>query len=335
LFARGEYFIKKVWRYLITSTNKEGRIINKYKTKIMATAKKVKEESVRTDFLEDKVVSIKYIPNERNGIKDIKHVAYGGMLNGATIAIPAPTMDNGKMKNLLTKVEKEGLESILKGVDLSIYGDFWKETARDGSRGGAYEMGILPIYLGKDELRLRKDDPYDYLRLKVLMVSPIVANSLDEVRHRATNKFVITSASEAMAKELDKVGNKVTAYKLYVKYEDDKEILRYTLRNLGRNTNRSHKLDFLQSELHKELEKNPSLICSIMGDEYLKTKVLLESCWEFGAVNRVERKFYTLDDEPISDGDAPTLDVASQYLASNLGQEMRLALEAKLKHNLK
>ncbi len=288
-----------------------------------------KKKVVRTDFLEDKIVSVKFIPNETNGIKDPKHVAYGSLLNGAEVAIPAPTMDNGKMKNLLTNIEKEGLESILKGVDLSIYGTFWKEG------GGAYDMGILPIYLGKDEMRLDKSDPYDYIKIKVLMACPVVANSHDEIKHRATNRWVLTSASEQMAQEINKVGNKVQAYKLYVKYEDDKEVLRYALRNLGRNTNRSHKLDFLQSELHKELEKNPSLLCSIMGDEYLKSKVLLETCYEFGAVNKVDKKFYTLDDEPISDGDAPFIQVAAEYLSSNLGQEMRLALEAKLKNNLK
>jgi len=292
-------------------------------------ATKAKEETVRTDFLEDKIVTVKFISKETNGIKDIKHVAYGGLLNGAEVGIPAPTMDNGKMKNLLTNVEKEGLEHILKGVDLSIYGTFWKEG------GAAYDMGILPIYLGKDELKLDISDPYDFIKYKVLKACPIVANNLDEVKHRATNRWVLTSASEQMAKELGKVGNKVTAYKLYVKYEDNKEVLRYTLRNLGRNTNRSNKLDFLQSELHKELEKNPSLLCSIMGDEYLKQKVLLETCLEFGAVNKVDKKFYTLDDEPISDGDTPYLDVAAKYLASNLGQEMRLALEAKLKNSLK
>ena len=117
----------------------------------MAVAKK--KEVVRTDFLEDKIVTIKYIPKETNGIKDVKHVAYGNLLNGAQIAIPAPTMDNGKMKNLLTKVEKEGLEHILNGVDLSIYGSFWKEG------GEAYNMGILPIFLGKDDMRLDMSDP--------------------------------------------------------------------------------------------------------------------------------------------------------------------------------
>ena len=290
-------------------------------------AAKAKQETVRTDFLQDKIVSVKYVSKETNGIKDVKHVAYGGLLNGAEIAIPAPTMDNGKMKNLLTNEEKKGLEHLLNGVNLSIYGTFWKEG------GEAYEMGILPILLSKDETRLNLSDPYDYIKYKVLRQCPIVANSLDEIKHRATNRFVLTSASEQMAKELDKVGSKVQAYKLYVKYEDDKQVLRYALRNLGRNTNRSHKLDFLQSEFHKELEKNPSLVCSILGDEYIKTKVLLEACWEVGAVNKIDKKYYTLDDEPISDGDSPILQTAAEYLSTNLGQEMRLALEAKLKLN--
>lgn len=305
----------------------------------MATAKKKsapakaeqvaqKKEVIRTDFLENKIVSVKYISKETNGIKDVKHVAHGGLLNGAEIAIPAPTMDNGKMKNLLTNVEKDGLENLLNGVNLSIYGDFWKEG------GDAYAMGILPIYLSKDERRLDLSDPYDYIRYKVLLACPIVANSLDEIKHKATNRFVLTSASEVMAKEISKVGSKVQAYKLFVKYEDDKSVLRYSLRNLGRNTNRSHKMDFLQSELHKELEKNPGLVCSVMGDEYLKTKVLLEEAYEFGAVNKVDKNYYTLDDEPISDGDTPTFQVAAEYLASNLGQEMRLSLEARL-NNLK
>jgi hypothetical protein len=297
----------------------------------MAAAKKSAPQAeekkvVRTDFLEDKIVSVKFISKETNGIKDVKHVAYGGLLNGAEISIPAPTLDNGKMKNLLTVVEKEGLEHILKGVDLSIYGSFWKEG------GGAYDMGILPIFLGKDELRLNLSDPYDYIKYKVLRACPIVANSLDEIKHRATNKFVLTSASEELAKTVEKGSYKVTAYKLFVKYEEDKAVLRYVLRGLGRNTNRTHKLDFLQGEMHKELEKQPSLVCSLMGDKYLKTKVLLETCWQVGAINLKDKKYYTLDDEPISDGDAPYLDVAAEYLASNLGQEMRLALEAKLKN---
>lgn len=283
-----------------------------------------KVDTVRTDFLEDKIVSVKFITKENNGIQDPKHVAYGGLLNGASITIPAPTLDNKKMKNILSKEEKEGLEHIL-GLDLSIYGSFWKEG------GKAYELGILPIKLTKEESRLNMSDPYDFIKIKVLKASPIVANSLNDVGRKATYRFVLTSESEKLQKELDKAGYKINAYKLFVQYENDADVLRYSLRNLGRNTSKTHKLEFLQSEFHKELEKNPSLVTSLLGDSYIKTKVLLETCFEYGAVARRDKAYYTLDDEPICDGGIPNLRNASEFLASNLGQDMRLGLEAKLK----
>ena len=282
------------------------------------------EKTVRTDFLEDKIVSVKYITKENNGIQDPKHVAYGGLLNGANISIPAPTLDNKKMKNILTNDEKKGLEHIL-GLDLSIYGKFWKEN------GKAYELGILPIQLTKEEKRYDMSDPYDFIKVKVLQASPIVASNLNDIGRKATYRFVLTSESEKLQKELDKAGYKINAYKLFVKYEGDSDVLRYSLRNLGRNTSKNHKIDFLQSEFHKELEKNPSLVVSILGDSFIKTKVLLETCFEYGAVARRDKSYYTLDDEPICEEGIPTLQNAAEFLASNLGQDMRLGLEAKLK----
>ncbi len=41
-----------------TTTHREGRILNKTK---MAVAKKKEEELVRTDFLENRIVTVKYI----------------------------------------------------------------------------------------------------------------------------------------------------------------------------------------------------------------------------------------------------------------------------------
>jgi hypothetical protein len=283
-----------------------------------------KEEKVYTDFLTNDFITVKYVLRENADIKDPKHVAYGGLFNTAEISIPAPTMDNGKMKNLITDREKAGLESILKGVSLSIYGTFWKKDA--------YEMGILPIFLGKDEMKLDLSDPHDYIKYKVLLASPIVANSLDEIRTRATNRFVLVKEGEETSKEKDKVGYKVMAFEKYVEYKNDKSVLRYILRNLGKYTNDSHKLDFLQVEAAKLIEKDPSLFVSIAADNLIKTKVLIEECHSAGVLNKREKKFYTLDNEALSEGDIPTLEVAAAYLASPVGQEMRLTLEAKLKN---
>lgn len=278
-----------------------------------------------TAFLRDEKVTVKYINRENADIKDPKHVAYGGLFATAEIAIPAPTMDNQKMKNLLTNEEKAGLEHILKGLNLSIYGSFWKKDA--------HTEGILPIFLGKDELVLDLSDPYDYIKYKVLKASPIVASSQNEVRRKATYRFVMVSEGEDISREKDKVGYKVMAFEAYVAHKNDKSVLRYILRNLGKYTSKNQKLDFLQVETSKLIEKDPSLFVTVAGDKQLKVKVLIEECIEHGIAVRKDEKYYDLDGNPLSEGDTPTIQVAAAYLSSPLGQEMRLSLEAKLKNS--
>ncbi len=283
---------------------------------------KVESKIPSTDFLENRTITVKYIKKESDYIKDPKHAGYGGLFIGSAIAIPPPLMNNKKMKNLLTKKEKAGLEYLL-DKNLSIYGDFWKEEYDKGS--------IFPIYLDKDDKTLDLSDPMQYIVWKVLLASPIVANNLGEIRHRATNRFVMVEEGEEVRSQKEAVGSKVIAFKKYVQYEDDRAVLRYILRNLGRYTDKNQSLDFLQVETAKLIEKDANMFVSIVTDEYLKTKVILEEAFEYGVVNLRDNRYYTKDDQPISDGNSPTLEVAAEFLAKPLGQEMRLAIEAKLK----
>lgn len=276
-----------------------------------------------TAFLRSETITVKYIVKERADIKDPKHVGYGGLFVGSSIAIPAPTLDNSKMKNILTKEEKAGLEYIL-GKDLSIYGPFWKQEFTKG--------GIFPIFLSKEDNRLDLSDPMQYIVYKVLLASPIVANSLENVKNKATYRFVLVSEGEELQKDKDKVGNKVLAFEKYVEYKNNKGVLRYILRSLGKYTSRGQQLDFLQVEAAKEIEKDPNMFVAITNDKLIMQKVLIEEGVEYGVVLKRDEKFYTADNQPISDGDSPTLTTAATYLQSPLGQEMRLALEAKIKN---
>ena len=276
-----------------------------------------------TAFLRNETITVKYIMKERSDIKDPKHVGYGGLFVGSSIAIPAPVLDNAKMKNILTNEEKAGLEYLL-GKDLSIYGAFWKQEFTKG--------GIFPIFLSKEDNRLDLSDPMQYIVYKVLLASPIVANSLDSVKNKATYRFVLVSEGEELQKDKDKVGNKVLAFEKYVEYKNNKGILRYILRSLGKYTSRGQQLDFLQVETAKEIEKDPNIFVAVTTDKLLLQKVLIEEGVEFGVILKREEKYFTVDNQPISEGESPTMTAAATYLASPLGQEMRLALEAKIKN---
>jgi len=314
----------------------EAPIVEKVETPAPIVQEVIKETVIRevqaeqpkvalpsTAFLRDEIVTIKYINKENADIKDPKHVGYGGLFVGSSIAIPAPTLDNARMKNILTNEEKAGLEYLL-GIDLSIYGPFWKSEFKRG--------GIFPILLSKEDTQLDLSDPMQYITWKTLLASPIVANSIDEIRNRATYRFVLVSEGEELRKSKDKIGNKVLAFEKYVEFKNNKGVLRYILRNLGKYTSRGQKLDFLQVECAKEIEKDPNMFVAITNDKLILQKVLLEEGVEFGVVTERDKKYYTLDNQPISEGDTPTLNTAATHLASPLGQEMRLALEAKIKN---
>jgi len=285
-------------------------------------AEVAKPTTPNVDFLRNEVVTIQYIKKPNDFIKDPKHVGYGGLFVGSAIAIPPPVMDNQKMKNILTDKEKKGLEFLL-GIDLSIYKDFWKKEYEKGS--------LFPIFLGKDDTTLDLSDPMQYIVWKVLLASPIVANSFDEIRNKATYRFVMVAEGEKLKKEKDAVGSKILAFKLYVKYEEDKSIMRYILRNMGKYTSTTQKLDWIQVEAAKLAESQPELFCSIAGDDYLKSKVLIEECVEYSVLNRIDGKLFTRDNQPVSGGETPTMEIASIYLSSPLGSDLKYSLEAKLK----
>jgi hypothetical protein len=231
-------------------------------------------------------------------------------------------MNNSLMKNILTDKEKKGLEFLL-GIDLSIYKDFWKKEYSKG--------GIFPIYLGKEDTRLDLSDPMQYIKYKVLIASPLVANSLDEVRNSAAYRFVLVAEGETIRKQKDAVGVKILAMETYVKYKNNKSVLRYILRNLGKYTSANQKMDFIQVEAAKLTDSQADLFVAVATDENIVSKVLIEECVEYSVINRIEGKLYTKENQPISGGESPTLDVAAKYLSCPLGQELRIALQAKLK----
>src|SRR5699024_9108533 len=79
--------------------------------------------------LPNETVTVKFIPRRKGMATSVSkdHVISGGMLDNTFKKFCAPLQRNGKIANILTAEEKEHIEKLLGGVDLSVYGDFWKE----------------------------------------------------------------------------------------------------------------------------------------------------------------------------------------------------------------
>ena len=67
--------------------------------------KKVNEDEL-VNCLTDEIIIVRFVPKE-SGIKDPKHILYGGMAKGVTRNYTVPMLQNGKLVNVLQTVKRD------------------------------------------------------------------------------------------------------------------------------------------------------------------------------------------------------------------------------------
>lgn len=278
-------------------------------------------------FLKNETVLVQFIPKPTKEIPDPKHVAYGGKLQGTFDNISPPRLDKGRMKNILSNQEKEGLEYLM-SRDLSIYGDFWKSYRKGG---------MFPIALSKDDLSLDLTIPENYIIWKVLLNTHLVANSTDQLKHeyRASYKYVMVKENEGAKVEEDRINDKAEAFAFYSELANSSDGLRYLLKACGKHTHSGQDLSFLRKEvgLLIEIEPQRKIILKLKDDKLFKEKIILEEALGLGVIDRISGQFFTKENEPIAGtGDEPNEHNAAKYLGSPVGQEMKNILQARIKN---
>lgn len=282
-----------------------------------------RKQGVDTSFLKNEKVIVKYIMKPSKDIRDPNHIAYGGKLNGTFDWISPPRLRKDKLKNVLTKNEKRGLEFLM-ARDLSIYSDFWKGYKRGG---------LFPIALGKDDTILDLSVPEDYIIYKVLKNDGLVANSQEQLRQKGTYKYIMVKEDDSVKMEDAKVNKKAEAYTLFGAIQTSSPKMRYVLRQFGNFTSPDQKLSFLRGELGKLIETRTDLFIKFANDELLDVKVLIQEGIELGVIRKHDNKYYTAEGTQLADdGQEPTLEIAASFLSSHIGQEARLAIEARIKN---
>lgn len=282
------------------------------------------KETVDTSFLKNDKVIVRFIAKPSKDIRDPQHIAYGGKLTGCADYIAPPRLRKEKLKNILTREEKEGLEYLM-GRDLSIYSDFWR-----GYRRG----GLFPIALTKDDTTLDLSVPEQYIIYKVLLNNEtLIAKSPDDLRKKGSYRYVLVQEDAVIKQEDAKVNLKLQAYELFSKVKGSSAKLRFILRQFGKNTSTNQKAEFLRAEVGKLIDSNTALFITFASDKLLGIKVLIQEGLELGVIKKSNDKYYTAEGEPLADtGEESTLANTSKFLGSNLGQETRLKIEARIKN---
>lgn len=271
-------------------------------------------------------VIVRFVPKENDNIVDRKHVAFGGMMDGAVRGFTVPVLSNGTYKNVLTDNEKTFLEEVL-GLEvngLSVY-----------NKKDNYWDNFL-IRLTKQDTILDLSDPEDYIKYKVLLANKdLVAPSMKQLREarRATYEYVIMEPNEEFSDSRNRVNNTMKCYEEFGAIKDKFDTLRCIIETVdGRTVASNTKIEFLQAKATDLIASNPKLFLETITDPLLNTKVLIKKAVEANLISkRGEYYYFREDGSPLcGPNEDPTFTIASRYLSLPENQELKFAIEAKL-----
>lgn len=279
-------------------------------------------EDNKTFRLPSKKIVIKFIPRSNPMIDSnvSNHIAEGGMLTGATCSYSAPIQKNGTVKNILTNEEKEHLESIT-GLNLSVYGDFWK---------------TFRVIIRKDKLGHELDltHPMDYISYKVLqsLSTTEIAPSWQDRNKILSYRFAITEADEMTENKKKDFNVKREAFKAYGRIESSNEKLAGVLKLLSNAPiSKNTSLAVLQDKVSEYVDNEPAKFLSVINDAAFETKMLILAGVENGYINKTGNRYTTVDGLELCEaGEIPTMPNAVKYLDANKNQDIRSLIEAKI-----
>jgi hypothetical protein len=271
--------------------------------------------------LPDEQVEVRYVKKQTELIKDKRHIAYGGLMEGAYITfVPKKLRDKDTYANVLTNAEKDYLEKIL-GISLSVYTkelNYWDK---------------IKFRIGKEGIFLNLNDPEEYIKYKVLLTyTDIVCTSIEELDFKRSYRFVIVKKDDEAKQTLKKVDVTKEAYKLLGKIEDSREAMIDFLRVSNMRVTEDTSMEGLVALVSDILVKDTAKFVKTLKDPSYETRVLIHKAMQAGEIIKKGTYYYSKDNEPLSEPNTPaTLENVVLYLENNLYQEYRLHLMAKTK----
>jgi len=268
-------------------------------------------------------VTIKYIKRNKGMAAAVGdgHVISGNMLDTAYRQFPVPKLRNGSLKNPLTKEEKEFFEEgRYRGTNLSIYSDFWKE---------------FTVKLFKHDTVLDLENPEDYLSYKVLLAwDQVVAPDLHTYKtiNRPSYMYVMVAEGEQDDERQKELSVTKKAWKLYAKYEDNRDILISIIALVnGTKVSETSTLEFIQGQVENIVDTKTKEFVKLCEDVDFETKQLIALAERAGILIRKSGKYETIDGLALArKGEVATLRNAVKYLNDPMNAEVVDLIKARL-----
>ena len=198
---------------------------------------------------------VRYVKRQTGFIRDPKHIAYGGKIEGAFDELPAKQNRMGQYVSVLDKKEEKGLEEIM-GVEdkyLSLYrttNNFWD---------------TIKIRIPKEGIFLDLSKPFDYIKYKILLTyDDYISPSVLVTYLKRSYKYEIVKQSDINKRDASEVNYDIEAYKLFGKIEDSREQLAGILQVLTKKAVSTTDHDWLIREVGKRNAEKTSCISNYL-----------------------------------------------------------------------
>ena len=258
---------------------------------------------------------------------------HGGLAQNGVFSYCVPSLENGTLKNPLSKSEKAWFEQAL-GLEknaLSVY-----KQGKENFWSTANPKGIGSVELKKQDNYFDLSNPTDWLKLRILQMHPEeIAMSYKDIQDNPATDYrfvVVHDASEAEVKKNKQYYTK-ESWKLLGKIEENKWAMKFIIERLeGRPLSPNTKLDILSTRCGDLIEANATKFYAIITDELFETKVMMSRCVEEGYLSRRNGYYYTKEGEPLcGPNQNSSEDVAAKYLNLPKNQDLLFLLQEKLK----
>ena len=271
-------------------------------------------------MLPDEQIEVKYVKRQTGFITNPNHVAYGNKLEGTSVILPAKYNRDGTFAQVLTAKEQAGLEELM-GVE--------KNYLSTHKRLNNY-WDTIKIDLPKEGIFLNLNNPYDFIKYKVLLTYvDFISPSILDTHTKLSYKYEIVRKSDEQNQDKSAVNYAIEAYKQFGKIEDSREQLAGVLQVLAGKSASTKDHDWLISEVGKLVADNPKRFVEILTDPNYKIKLFIEKAISKKAISRMRGKYSTKDGIDLcEEGEQPTLTNAIKFLKSIKNQEIKLAIEA-------
>lgn len=278
--------------------------------------------------LPEEKVTVKFIKRNKGLAADVgdSHILSGGMIEGTTRKFCVPLLKNGGLKNVLTNEEKEFFEEgHFRGLNLSIYSDFWKTQY---------------VSLEKLDNIFDLSVPEDYLKYKILLSwDDVIAPSLEDFKkkNKGTYQFFITRTGEELKDRSKKLDLIKSAWKEYYRIEDNRDILISIIYLMsGKKISENSTMKFINTEVETLVDTRTKDFLMLVEDPNFETKTLIALAENEGIILKKNGKYETIDGLTLAkQGEIATLPNAVNYLIDPKNQEVRDLIEARVQNTNK